>query len=65
MRGFVTSGAGELRVAYGKLVPRARLERATYGLGNRCSVQLSYRGLGMAGIIGQKTAYRQGERNNQ
>jgi hypothetical protein len=26
------------------MVPRARLERATYGLGNRCSVQLSYRG---------------------
>ena len=27
-----------------KVAPRARLERATCGLGNRCSVQLSYRG---------------------
>ena len=27
-----------------KVAPRARFERATCGLGNRCSVQLSYRG---------------------
>ena len=26
------------------LVPLARFERATRGLGNRCSIQLSYRG---------------------
>ena len=27
-----------------KVVPLARLERAAYGLGNRCSILLSYRG---------------------
>ena len=26
------------------MVPLARLERAAYGLGNRCSILLSYRG---------------------
>ena len=29
-----------------KLVPPTRIERATYGLGNRCSIQLSYGGVG-------------------
>jgi integrase len=33
-----------VRTARVRVVPRARFERATYGLGNRCSVQLSYRG---------------------
>ncbi len=28
-----------------KMVPLARLERATHGLGNRCSIHLSYRGV--------------------
>ena len=28
-----------------KVVPLARLERATHGLGNRCSIHLSYRGI--------------------
>ena len=27
------------------MVPLARLERATRGLGNRCSIHLSYRGI--------------------
>ena len=45
-----------------KLAPRARLERATYGLGNRCSVQLSYRGMKLSGMIGQVCCYRQAER---
>ena len=27
------------------VVPLARLERAAYGLGNRCSIHLSYRGI--------------------
>ncbi len=31
-------------------VPRARIERATCGLGNRRSVQLSYRGVAQASI---------------
>lgn len=29
-----------------RLVPPIRIERTTYGLGNRCSIQLSYGGVG-------------------
>ncbi len=39
-------------VRWVEMVPRARLERATYGLGNRCSVQLSYRGVESREMIG-------------
>ena len=35
------AGAGVSR----KVVPRTRFERVTYGLGGRCSIQLSYRGM--------------------
>ena len=30
-----------------RLVPPTRIERATRGLGNRCSIQLSYGGVGL------------------
>jgi hypothetical protein len=38
-------GRQQANLAFKKLVPQARLERATRGLGNRCSVHLSYWGL--------------------
>ena len=37
--------ACETRAAERSMVPRAGIEPATYGLGNRRSVQLSYRGV--------------------
>ena len=36
------------------MVPRARFERATHGLGNRRSVQLSYRGDNDLRLFSQK-----------
>jgi hypothetical protein len=33
------------------MVPPAGLEPATYGLENRCSIQLSYRGVCMTSLI--------------
>ena len=38
---------GEMAIgkALQKLVPPTRIERATRGLGNRCSIQLSYGGV--------------------
>ena len=39
-------GSGEAREYPERLAPPARLERATYGLGNRRSIQLSYGGVG-------------------
>lgn len=34
------------------LVPPARFEHAAYGLGNRCSIRLSYGGTGQFGSEG-------------
>ena len=36
---------GRVLGIYGDMVPLARFERATRGLGNRCSILLSYRGI--------------------
>ncbi len=41
-RGF---GQSRFRLRVEKLVPPTRIERATRGLGNRCSIQLSYGGI--------------------
>lgn len=50
---IVEGAPAELRFCSAPLAPPARFERATFGLGSRCSILLSYGGRALARTVGQ------------